>query len=212
MDCKEELDEILNALELADFYDLYDDAFYNQVVAPFKEKYKKSFCYDYGATKGVLIFKELGFVVKIPFPCSSDCEFCGADCESGWDYCEVETEKFKMAKENALTECFAETKFVAFINGHPIYMQEYANMYMHDGSSSNHTPVDEEKVENICEENDYECFNKMWLSDVLNYFGESIFYKLMNFIHDTEIRDLHGGNLGYIGMRPVLVDYASFND
>lgn len=210
---QKELDEILDALELCDFKDLYDSVFYEQVIAPFKQKYHKSFYYDYGATKGVIAFKELGFVIKIPFSCSSDDMFYGAECENGWDYCQVESEKFGFAKENNLKQCFAETMKIADINSYPIYIQEYATMFDKDcSSSSNHTKDDEEKVQNLCNSNNYDCFNTSWLSDVFNFFGEGVFYKLMNFIADTEICDLHNGNIGYIGMRPVLVDYSSFND
>ena len=57
-----------------------------------------------------------------------------------------------------------------------------------------------------------ECFNRVWLSDALDYFGEKIFYGLLSFLDDYSIGDLHDANIGYIGMRPVLVDYSSFND
>ena len=67
MQNEKELNAILDALKMGDYEDLYDTIFYENVVRPFKEKYKQQFYYDYGATKGVLVFKELGFVIKIPF-------------------------------------------------------------------------------------------------------------------------------------------------
>ena len=36
--------------------------------------------------------------------------------------------------------------------------------------------------------------------------------ELLSFIDEYDISDLHDANIGYIGMRPVLVDYSSFND
>ena len=107
---KKELDEILNALELGDYNNLYDSVFYEQVIAPFKQKYKKPFYYDYGATKGVIVFKELGFVIKIPFGASSEDAFYGADCDNGWDYCRAEVNKYESAYQNDLDQCFAETR------------------------------------------------------------------------------------------------------
>ena len=210
---KKELDEILNALELGDYNNLYDGVFYEQIIRPFKQKYKKTFSYDYGATKGVIIFEDLGFVIKIPFGASCDCEFYGADCDNGWDYCEAEVNKYEFANKNDLNQCFAETKIIAYIDGYPIYIQEFATMFDKDnGASSNHTKDDMEKIADLCEDNNYECFNTSWLSDVFNFFGEKVFYQLMNFISDVDINDLHNGNIGYIGMRPVLVDYSSYND
>ena len=210
---KKELDEILNALESGDYNDLYDSVFYEQVIAPFKQKYKKPFYYDYGATKGVIVFKELGFVIKIPFGASSEDAFYGADCDNGWDYCRAEVNKYEFAYQNDLDQCFAETRPIADIDGYPIYIQEFAIMFDKDnGASSNHTKDDMEKIADLCEDNNYECFNTSWLSDVFNFFGEKVFYQLMNFISDVDINDLHNGNIGYIGMRPVLVDYSSYND
>lgn len=209
---KKEVDEILDALEYGDFDNLNDNVFFKHIVSSFKEKYTKPFAYDYGATKGVLIFKELGFVIKIPFVCNDDWEFEGADCDNGWDYCEAETLKYQSASINGLAECFAETIFIGTVDGHPIYIQELATMYEKGESTTPRSSEDIEKVESLCSSQHYDCFNPNWLSDVLNFFGERIFYKLLNFISDADISDLHNGNIGYIGMRPVLVDYSSFND
>lgn len=210
---KKELDAILDALEFGDYYNLHDNVFYDQIVCPFKSKYKKEFFYDYGATKGVLAFKNLGFVIKIPFVCNDEWDFSGADCENGWDYCQVEVDKYQMASTSGVERCFAETQYITSIDGYPIYMQEYATMFERgDSASSCHNEEDLEKVKSLCKSNNYDCFNTIWLSDVFNFFGEHLFYKLMNFIDDCDIRDLHNGNIGYIGMRPVLVDYSSFND
>ena len=211
MQNEKELNAILDALKMGDYEDLYDTIFYENVVRPFKEKYKQHFYYDYGATKGVLVFKELWFVIKIPFTGNCDEEFYGADVPNGRDYCQAEQEKYWEAEKEGLAECFAKTEQIAKIDGHPIYIQEFACMFNSSDDTSTHTKEDMEKVESYCGD-DYDCFNSAWLSDVLNYFGETIFYKLMRFIDTFDIRDLHGGNLGYIGMRPVLVDYSSFND
>ena len=54
-------------------------------------------------------------------------------------------------------------------------------------------------------------FNMEWLSDAFHFYGEKIFHKLLEFIRTVGINDLHDGNIGYIGNRPVLVDYSSFD-
>ena len=56
------------------------------------------------------------------------------------------------------------------------------------------------------------CFNSCWLSDFLDYFGEDIFQKFMKFIDKQNIGDLHSDNIGYIGNRPVLIDYSGYWD
>lgn len=211
---KKDLEEILNALEGADFNGLQENWFYSQVVTHFKEKYHKTFSYDTGATKGVLIFPNLDFVIKIPFTYTEDDEeFCGADDSGeGWNYCEVEEIKYQRAETFGVNNCFAKTVLVGNIKGYPIYAQEKAKVFGKEGSPSPRKSEEEyEKIEDMCE-GVGECFNKIWLRDAFDYFGEKIFYNFLDFIENFNIRDLHDGNLGYIGMRPVLVDYSSFND
>ena len=41
---------------------------------------------------------------------------------------------------------------------------------------------------------------------------EKIFNKLIEFIQYMEINDLHKGNIGYINLKPVLMDYSGWND
>ena len=224
--------EIMDALLNCDFNDLFndecndDDCFCYNVYEPFKEKYKGEVSYATGATKGVLIFPDLNFVIKIPFKYGDEhnsydeCDdnyysdmYCGADCPNGWDYCEVETIKYENAEEYDVQDCFAKTELLGTIKDYPIYKQELATIYTNaDSSTSSHTKEDEEKVEKYCDQHRYDCFNTDWLSDAYVYFGEEKFYNLMAYIQDYNIEDLHSHNIGYIGMRPVLVDYSSFNN
>lgn len=221
---KEDLDEILEALSYGTFDENDEADFYSIVVQPFSEKYKKPFDYATGATKGVLIFEQLGFVIKIPF-CrnSEDCEynstygeyeccyFTGADTDNGWDYCEAEANKYERAEVEGLAQCFAKTKKIGDIDGYPIYMQELADIYKSIDYQSSHTEEDSRQVSSICNSNNFYMFNIEWLSDAFHYYGEKMFHKLLEFIRTVGINDLHDGNIGYIGNRPVLVDYSSFD-
>lgn len=224
-----ELQEILEALKECNFYNLTSESYYADVIIPFKEKYKKDFSYDSGASKLALIFKKYNYVIKIPFCGSSvnsqnssyDENDNNEECFSfynaggysnGWDYCSVEAELYKEAKAIGIEKCFAKTEKIADINNYPIYQQEYVHIYNNYDISSNHTEKDIEAVISTCKSNNFDCFNKDWLSDVFCYFGEKIFYKFMDFISYMEINDLHNGNIGYINFRPVLMDYSGWND
>lgn len=210
---KEEINEIINALQNCLFDEIAEYNFYDNIVHCFKESYKKSFTYEMGATKGVLIFENLGFVIKIPFCGDEDYNFCGAEANNCWDYCEAEMLKYSDAKADNINQCFAETQLLTHIDDYPIYIQEYAQIFDTDDlESSTSSKEEQEKVSSLCEEQNYNCFNSIWLGDVFNYFGEEIFYHLLNFIIDANISDLHNANIGYIGTKPVLVDYSSFND
>lgn len=221
---KEELDEILEALSYGTFDEIDEAEFYPVVVQPFSEKYKKPFDYATGATKGVLIFEQLGFVIKIPFCRNTEdcyynsaygeyecCYFTGADTDNGWDYCEAEADKYGRAETEGLAQCFAKTEKIGDIDGYPIYMQELADIYKSIDYQSSHTEEDSRQVSSICNSNNFYMFNIEWLSDAFHYYGEKVFHKLLEFIRTVGINDLHDGNIGYIGNRPVLVDYSSFD-
>ena len=221
---KEDLDEILEALSYGTFDENDEAEFYPVVVQPFSEKYKKPFDYATGATKGVLIFEQLGFVIKIPFCRNTEdcyynsayseyecCYFTGADTDNGWDYCEAEADKYQRAKEEGISMCFAKTEKIGVIDGYPIYMQELASIYRNADYQSSHTEEDSRQVSSICSSNNFYIFNMEWLSDAFHFYGEKIFHKLLEFIRTVGINDLHDGNIGYIGNRPVLVDYSSFD-
>ena len=217
---KEEINEILDALKNGVYEDLDESQFYYDVVQPFADSYTKPYQYDTGATKGVLLFKDLGFVIKIPFCRNSDtydeyyecCDyFTGADADNGWDYCEAEAYKYNRAELEGLNECFAKCEKIAEIDGYPIYIQEYAEIYRFMEDKTPHNEEETSQVSSICNSKGFYIFNLDWLSDVFYYFGEKVFYKLLDFIDLVGINDLHDKNIGYIGDRPVLVDYSSYD-
>lgn len=212
------LKEILDILEECDFDFLDSKTYRDKIIYYFKQKYKKPFWYESGASKLALIFENLPYVIKIPFSgyYSNDGDeeygdFCNAGSEGNWDYCEVEENIYKYAEKNGLADCFAKTEKIATINGYPIYKQEYVTVYDY-GESSCHTQQDEEKISSFCEEEDFYACEQNWLADVLAYFGETIFNKLVAFIRQEDINDLHNGNIGYIGLKPVLMDYSGWDE
>lgn len=213
----ENLKEILDALSECDFDDLDTENYYDKILFFFKQKYKKIFSYDAGASKLALIFKDFHYVIKIPFSgnySEDDYEygdFYNAGPWGSWDYCEAEENIYQEAKKYGIEACFAKTEKITTINKYPIYKQEYVKVYDY-GVSSCHTKQDEEKVSSFCHKEDFYACECNWLADVLAYFGEQIFNKLIFFIRDNDINDLHNGNIGYIGTRPVLMDYSGWND
>lgn len=212
------LQEILNALSHCDFENLSQNKWKEEVVPAFSEHYYKSFYVDNGISKGVLIFPNFNFVIKIPF--LGEWEYDGFEeeeqffqfygAEENWDYCKLEEVNYNMAEIEGVAECLAQTKRVAFVNDYPIYMQEYVHLYDY-GESSCHKKEDEDTVVNICSSKNYSCFHREWLADVFCYYGEKIFYRLLNWLDSYCINDLHEGNIGYIKGRPVLIDYSGWD-
>ena len=217
---KEEL-EILNVLESLDkkcFDDLYGETnFKDNIVTPFKNRYNKhNFIWEEGATKGVLIFPSLGFVIKIPFVGDDDwCDFYGANnSENCWDYCATEAELYEAAEEEGLEKAFAKTEFLCEIHGHPIYKQQYIETFFNTSNDSHHSNSRQymRDINEYCNESDIFCFNEIWINDSCEYYGKDFVFKLLSFIKKKGIDDLHHANIGYIKKQPLLVDYSSFNN
>lgn len=153
------------------------------------------------------------------YPDSDYFDFCSANygnkiLEREWDYCEAETWLYNKAKENGVEVCFAETRLLGFVDGHPIYAQAKAQIYWdyYTSTRKSHTREDRITTEEACRRINGWCFNVDWLSDFLTTFGDDMFQKFMTFIKIYDIRDLHTGNVGYIDGVPVLVDYSGYNE
>lgn len=141
--------------------------FYDLVISPLEKAncfkdYHMS--YDNGLSKGVIIFDELDYVIKIPFVCSwyeeetewdEEKDECVVICEGGpsgypfggvevegycfhndWDHCETELYRYCEAEKSGLEEHFAKIWFLDCINGWPIYAQSKACMYNTEDSYS----------------------------------------------------------------------------
>ena len=152
--------------------------------------------------------------------CSRDCprrgsdspmEFCGSIGESAWDYCEAETIYYNMACQTGIETFFAKTWKIGEVQGRPIYAQVRAEMFEGVSSSKQYAKNKTQPIEDFCNENNFYCFNEYWLVDFADYFGKDSLEKLLLFIEEEGIRDLHDGNIGYVDGVPVLVDYSGFS-
>ena len=198
--------------------------FTEDVFASFVDNFPMDFITDSGATKAVIIPAEEDFVIKIPFQgfigeyynhdkeCWED-EFISYDSahysDSAWDYCLSEVEIYKMAVNAGVQQIFAKTEFITTVNGHPIYIQEKADIF----ERGEHSHSREQLRKTREKTKDYYCeANEDWLTDVLEYYGEDIFLDFLRFVDDLEITDLHSGNLGYINDRPVITDYSGYHE
>ena len=216
---KEDIDKILDALQYCDFDALEnnDEVFYCQIVMPFREHYGEKIEYAEGATKGVLLFKNLGFVIKIPYSMLDEYDICGAvDGAENWDYCSQEVNRYDMAEQEGLGDVFLQTELLDKVDGYPIYIQPYAqifrNMVPEDISEHSYASSDEDKEQtrSINEEYAFDDITNIWESEVLALYGKDYYIKLKSFISDTDINDLRTANIGYYNNKPVLVDYAGF--
>ena len=240
------------------FSELSEDSFYENIVRPLKEAKCFSDWVDAcGVTKGVLIFKGLDFVVKIPFEGQHFTQeehweeeengrwhyyysrvehhsatpknwifyeednyfeaFGGAPEEDGWNYCLGEALVCEKASEKGLRSCFAETSYLGHAGDHPIYIQERCTIFCDEESSraetyKNRSKADYDSLKEVRDRVDFYDCDDNWLLDFLIYWGEEMLHDLANFLYDSDINDLHNGNIGYRNGVPVLVDYSGYKD
>lgn len=138
-----------------------------------------------------------------------------------WNYCQVECDIYALAEEEAVEDFFAKTECIGFIHDYPIYVQEIAKIYEDIFYScetekteyrKKYTEEDYEKIDSLCYNHNYDYFNKYWLCDAFKYYGEIKGEEFLQFIKNACVGDLHKANIGYIGDRPVIIDYSGFND
>ena len=187
----------------------------------------KSFEYELheGSSKLVFIPKDENYVIKIPYTGDSytdendniiDYTFAHANPESKkfrWDYCLAETLLWRNAKRSKVHHAFAKERILGFINNHPIYIQQRAEVYAESNKYNSASNKERNKTLSCCYKHNVRIFQEegvSWQSDMLEYYGQNIFLKIMHFIEDFKISDLHESNLGYIDGRPVIIDYSGF--
>lgn len=69
-----------------------------------------------------------------------------------------------------------------------------------------------EKSNNSLSEGDCWIVNQVWLAAFIKEYGVTAAIDLITFLKSEGVDDLHSENLGFINDKPIIVDYASFND
>lgn len=218
-------EDVLALLQFCDFSgEITHETFESKIINKLKISCNLEFEYLHGATKIVLILPNEDFVIKIPFNGDYDYHnkfynFCGAYSifeeeysEDKWDYCNREKEIYLFAASNNFQYLFAKTELIGYVQGYPIYTQTKAKIYKEDIKKKNYYQK-LASTKKKCREINCPCFCEGWLVDVIDYYGEKEFEKIMLFLQDNELDgDLHDSNLGYIDGKPVLVDYSDYFD
>ena len=172
-----------------------------------------SYNYDFGASKFVIFFDD-DEVIKIPFngyfyeaeDYKTD-RFCLFEIIE--DYCAEEERLYNLAVEAGVEMFFAKTQYIgSTVSNTPFYASERV--------ICNYTPHPSQKSIDTLK-NKYYSFqyeiNSTWSAAAIEYYGEELFDKFVNFIEQNRISDLHNGNIGYRkDGAPVLLDYSGYED
>ena len=157
---------------------------------------------DFGLSKFVLFSKEKNpiakkYVVKLPMLCWEKINEKGFVTRvDSIDYCNIEKSIFDLAIEEGQSNFLAEIWNIGTIKDVPIYLMERA-----DCSESKlwKTPLTV-----------FDDFSELGLiyKSFSTFYGEKVFEKFYDFCYNEDINDFHSGNIGFIGNRPVMIDYS----
>lgn len=200
---KSEQKEIL-LLILEEFYEKNGDFSYLCEDSDISDTDK--YVYSYGASKGVIIpLAEdaiiAPYVLKIPFSYEDKC------CEVSFEknYCQMEEDIGIAAEEEELSDIFIPTKYLCTFSGTKVYTQPLVNT-----SRRRVRPYSYEILSNDYGIEELSGIDPNLSLSIVEYYGIDKFLKMREFIEKKRINDLHGGNYGYIGDRPVIFDYCGY--
>lgn len=173
----------------------------------------------WGSTKFIIFLNDKQ-VIKIPFNgvFTYDDEFYYHVTEN---YCQVEEEIYKRAKEKKLDYYFTEVKKVGETkNKVPIYISERVKYLGKDYDCDNIIITDElyRKINSIKKsfsflKTSYIHLTIPWIAAAIQYYGEQSILDLLNFIEDEDINDLHDENIGFrADGTPVILDYSGYDE
>lgn len=159
---------------------------------------------DWGATKVVLIFtpdgnEEDDYVVKIPF------------VDRSIDYCEREVENYNEVPDSFkgyFAECWKGGEIEICNKKIPFYIMEKVD--------ANEGRVMDESFHYFINEggnsDDYDPYDG--LEEVSNcfalHYGYTATSKIIEYLDEANINDIHTANIGYRNDYPVLIDYSGY--
>lgn len=168
---------------------------------------------DYEAA--LAVYGEEGMDERIPRYCVRS--FYGANADNDWDYCQAEARISAQARSADLLKYFAETHYIGEANGHPIYVQQKAEIFEgiedYEEIELGIVQVGEEEREAAAAFRDdhFIYCNSHWMAQFIKTNSIEELRRLDVFCKNCGIEDLHDENIGYIDGCPVLVDYSSYD-
>lgn len=219
--------------ELGSYSDDDDPEFLDFLYYDIPAEFGK-FSIEHGATKGVLIFEDLPFVIKFPFngmlyyngdydpeQDNEDQEyyfelFYGACCDETDNYCQCELERMEAICEAGFGQFVAKTEFLwEDAHGRKFYIQEKVKPFNEIGLYEFSPSVDSMKrASNMA--NGYRKCDVSWRASVVDKYGEDTWTAFVDWVDTSGFRlwsDMHYGNFGYrLDGTPVMFDISGYND
>lgn len=129
------------------------------------------------------------------------------DYENVWDYCEAESYLGQAAEDCGVDNLFVPTLFMSEVEGIPCYTQKRVEM----GDHGDPTKESRKKFDEInCTQ--WSSISTTCGALILENYGEETLNKVIKFVNEYNIADLHGGNWAFSNNNVVFVDYSGYRD
>lgn len=207
----ERAEEILKSLDIANKYDEED------VQGEIEKQgiQNEVFCVG-GISKICLVFKDANFVSKYSSPYAY----------SDGNEAEREVDNYNRAVELGLEMFFPKTYLYGEIDGINIIYQEKIDCNADELWKNSklslaiynltHDKIDIKKIASVKKRFDIEDapynrdINTTWIAFMCALYTTEIIDKLVNFIQERRINDLHGENIGYKNNKPIILDFSGY--
>lgn len=199
------IDHYLDLLEINDFdfYEDVEDRIYDTHL-------EKEIMISSGETKVCLIFRNLPYVLKWNNPERSSEEEATA-----------EVKIYNAAVEAGVQDFFPETcayKNTCFVIQEKVdssyaelsrqTSEDYKNRYR---LTENEYDKTVRHLEQSGTDDILSSINQDWCKFAISCYGDEAFNNFASFVMEYEINDLHGGNIGFLHDKPVLLDFCGYH-
>ncbi len=158
-----------------------------------------------GATRGCYTCSDWNYVIKF-------------DLYKKGTYCQTELRNYERAKFYRVEQVLLPIERHTILdNGIEIYFQTpYTSCYKN-------CPKDVAKeLEKARDAMNHTLFNRMcasmnydiadrWVARVVQLYGKKFLKSFQEWRKECEVNDLHRGNIGFLGNRPIILDYAGYH-
>lgn len=172
--------------------------------------------YDYGCSKGVIIFDSMPSVIK----------FDSWDENEGQrgSECQRELAIYREAVKRGLECFFPETEFLCYVSDVNFYLQQKIDyqdasinnwQYRKAIQKINRTVSGKivSKFQSYLEDEApfyVRNISERWIAAVISLYGKKKAFELENFIIEMGINDMHANNVGWYKRKPVILDFSGF--
>ena len=207
---KEFIESFRAVMEQRDFSDSMDPDELEAVLADMNDDFGFDCIYDEGLFKAVLIPINKGLEVVIKFD-KRACSIWSVAVESG---VKNELNMSKKLEARGFGDMIAKAKVIPYAtdNDRMLSFQERATVFRNFHGDLSYT----EKDITVPLSRSYDKINRKtfnappfaWYMKAVQYHGYRKVVALFKTLIENGIRDFHKGNVGFIGDRPVLIDYG----